>query len=76
MPIPEWNDPGARDRHHSDRRSQQGTVKVRIGIDQKDARILPDMGVRVSFLERRRSPAGCGRGARGVLVPASGDRRA
>lgn len=30
----------------------KGTVKVRIGIDQKDPRILPDMGVRVSFLEK------------------------
>jgi RND family efflux transporter MFP subunit len=29
----------------------KATVKVRIGIDKKDARILPDMGVRVSFLE-------------------------
>src|SRR6185437_4776917 len=29
----------------------KATVKVRIGIDQKDSRILPDMGVRVSFLE-------------------------
>jgi len=26
-------------------------VKVRIAIEQKDPRILPDMGVRVSFLE-------------------------
>jgi len=29
----------------------KGTVTVRIGIDQKDARILPEMGVRVSFLD-------------------------
>ena len=29
----------------------KATVKVRIAIDQKDPRILPDMGVRVSFLE-------------------------
>src|SRR6202163_3447122 len=28
----------------------KGTVLVRIGLDQKDARILPEMGVRVSFL--------------------------
>jgi len=28
----------------------KGTVTVRIAIDQKDARILPEMGVRVSFL--------------------------
>ncbi len=51
----------------------KATVKVRIGIDQKDPRILPDMGVRVSFLE----PAGSGsaaagnRARNGVLLPAS-----
>ncbi|WP_444923785.1 efflux RND transporter periplasmic adaptor subunit [Microbulbifer sp. DLAB2-AF] len=28
----------------------KATVRVRIGIDQKDARILPDMGVKVGFL--------------------------
>jgi RND family efflux transporter MFP subunit len=28
----------------------KGTVMVRIGIDEKDPRILPEMGVRVSFL--------------------------
>jgi RND family efflux transporter MFP subunit len=30
----------------------KATFKVRIAIDQKDPRILPDMGVRVSFLAR------------------------
>jgi RND family efflux transporter MFP subunit len=29
---------------------QKATVKVRIGFDQLDPRILPDMGVKVSFL--------------------------
>ena len=29
----------------------KGTVTVRIELDQKDARILPEMGVRVSFLD-------------------------
>lgn len=28
----------------------KATVRVRIGIDEKDARILPDMGVKVAFL--------------------------
>ncbi|HEY1724688.1 MAG TPA: efflux RND transporter periplasmic adaptor subunit [Steroidobacteraceae bacterium] len=45
----------------------KATVKVRIGIDQKDARILPDMGVRVSFLEQGTA----GTAPSGVLVPAS-----
>jgi RND family efflux transporter MFP subunit len=45
----------------------KATVKVRVAIEKKDPRILPDMGVRVSFLEESRKndaspPAG-------VLVP-------
>ncbi len=32
---------------------QKATVRVRIGFDQLDPRILPDMGVKVSFLEDR-----------------------
>ncbi len=30
---------------------QKATVRVRVGFEQTDARILPDMGVRVAFLE-------------------------
>jgi RND family efflux transporter MFP subunit len=47
----------------------KATVKVRVAIEQKDARIVPDMGVRVSFLERR-APAQAGP-PKGVLVPAA-----
>ncbi len=32
---------------------QKATVRVRIGFDELDPRILPDMGVKVSFLENR-----------------------
>jgi hypothetical protein len=32
-------------------------VKVRVGLDQKDPRIVPDMGVRVAFLGQKSSPA-------------------
>ncbi|MUV13471.1 efflux RND transporter periplasmic adaptor subunit [Noviluteimonas gilva] len=49
--YPDWKIPGkviaiipAADRG-------KATVKVRVGMDQKDARIVPDMGARVSFLE-------------------------
>jgi HlyD family secretion protein len=49
----------------------KATVKVRVGLDQKDPRILPDMGVRVSFLEPE-APAGQAPAAiAGVLVPGS-----
>ena len=36
----------------------KGTVLVRIGLDQKDARILPEMGVRVSFLAEANNDGG------------------
>ncbi len=48
----------------------KATVKVRIGLDQKDPRILPDMGVRVSFLAKQ-APEGARPPAPGVLVPAT-----
>jgi HlyD family secretion protein len=51
----------------------KATVKVRVAIEQKDPRILPDMGVRVSFLEQpaERGAPGAARAAQGVLVPAA-----
>jgi RND family efflux transporter MFP subunit len=46
----------------------KGTVTVRIAIDQKDERILPEMGVRVSFLaEPSKDPTGNTAG--GVRLP-------
>ncbi len=53
----------------------KATVKVRIGLDLKDDRIVPDMGVRVSFLEERKPVAADSRPPRGVLVPATALRR-
>ena len=47
----------------------KATVKVRVALEQKDARIVPDMGVRVSFLESK--PAATAQAPRGVLVPAA-----
>jgi RND family efflux transporter MFP subunit len=35
---------------------QKATVRVRIGIDKLDPRILPDMGIKVSFLNDRAAP--------------------
>ena len=32
---------------------EKATVKVRIALKRKDPRILPDMAVKVTFLERR-----------------------
>jgi len=53
----------------------KATVKVRIGLDAKDARIVPDMGVRVSFLEERKPAARSAERPRGVLVPAAALRK-
>ena len=36
---------------------QKATVRVRIGFDQLDPRILPDMGVKVGFFEERQADA-------------------
>jgi RND family efflux transporter MFP subunit len=50
----------------------KATVKVRIGLDQKDPRILPDMGASVSFLEPAdAAQSGATSRAKGVFVPAS-----
>nr|WP_256489766.1 efflux RND transporter periplasmic adaptor subunit [Dyella lutea] len=47
----------------------KATVKVRVALEQKDPRIVPDMGVRVSFLEKKAAPAA--QAPEGVLLPAS-----
>ncbi len=44
---------------------QKATVRVRIGLDQLDPRILPDMGIKVSFFEDGAQPAAKG----ALLVP-------
>ncbi len=46
---------------------QKATVRVRIGFDALDPRILPDMGVKVSFLEENKGGSTAGT----VRVPAS-----
>jgi RND family efflux transporter MFP subunit len=47
----------------------KATIKVRVALEKKDARIVPDMGVRVSFLEVK--PQASAQAPQGVLVPAS-----
>jgi len=51
---------------------QKATVKVRIAFDAKDARILPDMGVKVAFIDDDPARAT----ATAVEVPKSAVRRA
>lgn len=45
----------------------KATVKVRVALEKKDPRIIPDMGVRVSFLESE--PDRQAEAPKGVLVP-------
>ncbi len=50
----------------------KGTVKVRVALEQKDARLVPDIGVRVSFLASKATAASATTQApRGALVPAT-----
>ena len=46
---------------------QKATVKVRLGFDRLDPRILPDMGVKVAFLGEERQAVAAGKPA--VRVP-------
>ena len=46
----------------------KATVKVRVAFDQKDPRILPDMGVRVSFQSKQSANEPP---PKGVLIPSS-----
>jgi len=52
---------------------QKATVKVRIAFDELDPRILPNMGIRVSFLEENDAAgeSGIDPSRRSVLVPAA-----
>jgi len=70
--YPDWTIPGqvittipAADR-------QKATVLVRIGFDELDPRILPDMGVKVAFREQRGVDEPV---TRRILVPAAALRR-
>jgi RND family efflux transporter MFP subunit len=49
---------------------QKATVRVRIGFDQLDPRILPDMGVKVSFLDDRAGQPVTAAARPAVRVPA------
>ncbi len=52
---------------------QKATVRVRIGFDELDPRILPDMGIKVAFREQTTAEGPTPR--RGVSVPRSALRR-
>ncbi|HEX9821396.1 MAG TPA: efflux RND transporter periplasmic adaptor subunit [Methylomirabilota bacterium] len=70
--YPDWKIPGAVIAIIPTADRTKATVKVRIAIQARDARIVPDMGVRVAFLDAQ--PAARGLARAGVLVPAEGVR--
>jgi RND family efflux transporter MFP subunit len=49
--YPDWRIPGAVIAIVPTANREKATVKVRVGMDVKDARVLPDMAIKVSFLE-------------------------
>jgi HlyD family secretion protein len=49
--YPDWTIPGAVVAIVPTANREKATVKVRIGLKQKDPRILPDMAVKVTFVE-------------------------
>jgi HlyD family secretion protein len=51
--YPDWNIPSKVRTIIPTADRQKATVKVRISFDELDRRILPDMGVKVSFLEAK-----------------------
>jgi RND family efflux transporter MFP subunit len=55
---------------------QKATVRVRIAFDQTDPRILPDMGVKVSFLRDEPTGAQAAQTTPRVLVPKAAVRTA
>jgi RND family efflux transporter MFP subunit len=65
--YPEWRIPGHVITTVPSADRQKATVKVRIGFEQLDPRILPDMGVKVSFLTER-APAADSTASRPRLV--------
>jgi len=49
----------------------KATVKVRIGFKEKDARVVPEMGARVSFLTEGGTEPGAVSTGAGVVIPAN-----
>jgi RND family efflux transporter MFP subunit len=72
--YPDWKIPGEVIAIIPTADRSKATVKVRIAIKTRDPRIVPDMGVRVGFLESKAAGAAPAPAAAGVLVPAEAVR--
>ena len=73
--YPEWRIPASVIAIVPTADRSKATVKVRIALGEKDARIVPEMGVRVSFLESRPEGGAEPAAPRGALVPAGALRQ-
>ena len=73
--YPEWRIPASVIAIIPTADRSKATVKVRIALDAKDPRIVPEMGVRVAFLEPKETGADETPAPRGVLVPAPAIRQ-
>jgi len=73
--YPEWRIPASVIAIVPTADRSKATVKVRIALAEKDARIVPEMGVRVAFLESKEAAAGTPAPPRGALVPAAAIRQ-
>ncbi|HEY4556538.1 MAG TPA: efflux RND transporter periplasmic adaptor subunit, partial [Lysobacter sp.] len=71
--YPDWRIPGSVIAIIPTADRSKATVKVRIALDVKDPRIVPDMGVRVSFLEKAAAnapkPTGAWVPAKSIVLP-------
>ena len=72
--YPDWKIPGSVIAIIPTADRSKATVKVRIAIRAKDSRIVPDMGVRVAFLDAGGGVVPRAPVASGVLVPADAVR--
>jgi RND family efflux transporter MFP subunit len=67
--YPDWQIPGHVIAVIPTADRSKGTVTVRIALEQKDPRILPEMGVRVAFLGGATGAGGTAAPSEGVLLP-------
>jgi len=70
--YPDWRIPGHVITAVPTADRQKATVKVRIAFDERDQRVLPDMGVKVSFITSETAAAAV---SPGVQVPKAAVRR-
>jgi RND family efflux transporter MFP subunit len=74
--YPDWRIPGHVITTVPSADRQKATVKVRIGFEQLDPRILPDMGIKVSFLTERAPAAADATPRARLLAPKAAVRSA